>query len=131
MNPAAEVWDRVKALMGSEMTATTMNTWFDDTTAVSLEDDRFVLCSPNKFKREIIAARYTAPIQNALHELFSAQFQVVILSDEEAAAPRQAPKQSDFLPGSEDYTFDRFVVGASNKFAHAAARKAEIGRAHV
>ena len=124
MNPAAEVWDRVKALMGSEMTATTMNTWFDDTTAVSLEDDRFVLCSPNKFKREIIAARYTAPIQNALHELFSAQFQVVILSDEEAAAPRQAPKQSDFLPGSEDYTFDRFVVGASNKFAHAAARKA-------
>ena len=121
MNPAAEVWDRVKALMGSEMTATTMNTWFDDTTAVSLEDDRFVLCSPNKFKREIIAARYTAPIQNALHELFSAQFQVVILSDEEAAAPRQAPKQSDFLPGSEDYTFDRFVVGASNKFAHAAS----------
>ena len=124
MNPAAEVWDRVKALMGSEMTATTMNTWFDDTTAVSLEDDRFVLCSPNKFKREIIAARYTAPIQNALHELFSAQFQVVILSDEEAAAPRQAPKQSDFLPGSEDYTFDRLVVGASNNFAHAAARKA-------
>ena len=89
MNPAAEVWDRVKALMGSEMTATTMNTWFDDTTAVSLEDDRFVLCSPNKFKREIIAARYTAPIQNALHELFSAQFQVVILSEIGRASCRE------------------------------------------
>ena len=69
MNPAAEVWDRVKALMGSEMTATTMNTWFDDTTAVSLEDDRFVLCSPNKFKREIIAARSTAPIRAVLRPI--------------------------------------------------------------
>ena len=61
MNPAAEVWEKVKALMGSEMTATTLNTWFDDTTAVSLEEDRFILYSPTKFKRDIIAARYAPP----------------------------------------------------------------------
>ena len=42
MNPAAEVWEKVKVLMGSEMTATTMNTWFDDAEAVSLEESRFV-----------------------------------------------------------------------------------------
>ena len=32
------------------------------------------------------------------------------------------PGCTDFLPGTEDYTFERFVVGSSNKFAHAAAR---------
>ena len=32
------------------------------------------------------------------------------------------PAQASFLPGTEEYTFERFVVGASNKFAHAAAR---------
>ena len=40
MNPAAEVWEKVKALMGAEMTATTLNTWFDDTQAVALEESR-------------------------------------------------------------------------------------------
>ena len=123
MNPAAEVWERVKALMGSEMTATTLNTWFDDTTAVSLEEDRFILYSPTKFKRDIIAARYAAPIQNALHELFSANFQVTVLTEGELDSLQEESKRPSFLPGTEEYTFDRFVVGASNKFAHAAARK--------
>ena len=79
MDPAAEVWDKVKSLMGAEMTATTLNTWFDDASAVALEESRFVLYSPTRFKRDIIAARYLVPIQQALHELFSADFQVDVL----------------------------------------------------
>ena len=123
MNPAVEVWNKVKALMGSEMTATTLNTWFDDTEAVSLEESRFILYSPSKFKRDIIAARYLIPIQNALHELFSADFQVVVLTEGELDSLQEAKKESPFFPGTEKYTFERFVVGSSNKFAHAAARK--------
>ena len=124
MNPAAEVWEKVKALMGAEMTATTLNTWFDDTQAVTLEESRLVLYSPTRFKRDIIAARYVLPIQNALHELFSADFQVEVLTEGELNTFAAKPKPSIFLPGTEEYTFDRFVVGSSNKFAHAAARKA-------
>ncbi len=37
MNPAADIWAKVLALMQNEMTTTTINTWFDDTTAVELE----------------------------------------------------------------------------------------------
>jgi chromosomal replication initiator protein len=124
MNPAAEVWEKVKTLMGAEMTATTLNTWFDDTQAVTLEESRLVLYSPTRFKRDIIAARYVLPIQNALHELFSADFQVEVLTEGELNTFAAKPKPSIFLPGTEEYTFDRFVVGSSNKFAHAAARKA-------
>ena len=123
MNPAAEVWEKVKALMGAEMTATTLNTWFDDAEAVALEESRFVLYTPTRFKRDIIAARYLTPIQNALHELFSADFQVTVLTEDEKSGFQEAAKQGVFLPGTEEYTFDRFVVGSSNKFAHAAARK--------
>ena len=121
MNPAAEVWEKVKTLMSAEMTATTLNTWFDDTEALALEDSRLVLYSSSRFKQEIITARYLVPIQNALHELFSADFQVTVLT--EGQRPEK-PKNGVFLPGTEEYTFDRFVVGSSNKFAHAAARKA-------
>ena len=123
MNPAAEVWEKVKSLMGAEMTATTLNTWFDDAEALALEENRFILYSPTRFKQEIISARYATSIQNALHELFSADFQVTVLTEGEKNSLSK-PKTGVFLPGTEEYTFDRFVVGSSNKFAHAAARKA-------
>ena len=70
MNPAAEVWEKVKALMGAEMTATTLNTWFDDTEALSLTPDRLTLYTPSDFKRDIITSRYLPNIQQALRELF-------------------------------------------------------------
>ncbi len=121
MNPASEVWTRVLELLKKQMTSTTINTWFDDASAVSLEEDRFVLLSPTPFKRDIIAARYAPLIREALYDLFSADLQVTVLSQGELDG-YQANQSSDFLPGSEDYTFERFVVGSSNKFAHAAAR---------
>ena len=121
MNPAADIWTKLVELMQSEMTATTIHTWFDDVTPVALEEDRFVLYSPTRFKRDIIATRYVHFIQKALYELFSADFDVIVLTEGELDN-YQKPVKGNFLPGTEDYTFERFVVGSSNKFAHAAAR---------
>lgn len=121
MNPAADVWAKVISLMQPDMTATTINTWFDDATAVALEDDRFVLYSPTRFKRDIIATRYVSKIQAALRELFSCDMDVTVLTEGELDQYQQEPEKNDFFPGTEEYTFERFVVGSSNKFAHAAA----------
>lgn len=123
MNPAAEVWNKIKALMGAEMTSTTLNTWFDDAQAVALQEDCFILYTPTKLKRDIITSRYILPIQDALHELFSADFQVTVLTEGELDSFQQETKPSSFLPGTEEYTFEHFVVGSSNKLAHAAASK--------
>ena len=122
MNSAADVWEKVLVLMQAEMTAVTINTWFDDVQAVALEDTRLVLYSPTEFKRNIISSRYVPTIQKALRELFSFDFQVEIL--DEAGMERYRQDQSDdrFLAGSEQYTFENFVVGSSNKFAYNAAR---------
>ncbi|MCI2106512.1 MAG: chromosomal replication initiator protein DnaA [Intestinimonas sp.] len=123
MNSPADIWTKVLSLMESDMTATTIHTWFDDIEAVSLDEDTFVLHTPSEFKRDIIRSRYTANIQKALHELFSANFQVEVLGDDEMDQRTGGKTESDgFLPGTEEYTFERFVVGNSNKFAHAAAR---------
>ena len=124
MNSAADIWSRVLALMEADMTATTIHTWFDDTVAVSMEGDKFILHTPSDFKRDIIVSRYLPPIQKALHELFSADFQVEVLGDGDLERRQRSasPKDDSFLPGTEEYTFERFVVGSSNKFAHAAAR---------
>ena len=121
MNSTADVWAKVLSLMEADMAATTINTWFDDAFAVAMDEDRFILCSPSEFKREIIKGRYLPAIANALKELFSAPFEVVVVSQEEAGRYQKKTAADDFLPGSEEYTFERFVVGSSNKFAHAAA----------
>ena len=121
MNFPPDLWAKVCSLMEGEITATTINTWFDDAVPVALDEDRFVLYTPSNFKRDIIQSRYVPVIQKALHELFSADFQVTVLGEGELERFQEKKPDDTFLPGTEEYTFDRFVVGSSNKFAHAAA----------
>lgn len=123
MNSAADIWSKVLSLMEADMTPTTIRTWFDDTVAVALDEDSFILSTPSDFKRDIIASRYLTAIQKALRELFSADFDVKIIGTVELEKIKVGKTKPDrFLPGTDDYTFARFVVGNSNKFAHAAAR---------
>ncbi len=123
MNPAVEIWAKVLELMKVDMTSTTISAWFDDISPISLEETQFVIYSPVRFKRDIVATRYVPFIQKALRELFSSDFDVVVLTEDELDHfSTDTKKQDDFLPGTEEYTFERFVVGSSNKFAYSAAR---------
>ena len=122
MNSAADIWERVLSLMQQTMTETTISTWFSDAEPVALDENRFILYIPTDFKREIVVSRYLGDIKKALYDLFSADLEVVILNEEEKEKQtKQEPTVSRFLPGTEEYTFERFVVGNSNKLAHAAA----------
>ncbi|MCI9403340.1 MAG: chromosomal replication initiator protein DnaA [Oscillospiraceae bacterium] len=121
MNSPSELWARILKLMEADLTPTTLTTWFDDAEAVALEEDRFVLYTPSNFKRDTIVSRYVPAIQKALKELFSAEFSVTVLGEGELEK-HTSTRESSFLPGTEGYTFDTFVVGSSNKFAYAAAR---------
>ncbi len=122
MNSAAEIWKQVLTLMEQTMTKTTIATWFSDAEAVALEENRFILYIPTDFKKEIVVSRYLPDIQKALYDLFSANLDVVVLGQGEREKYVRRDSASRFLPGTEDYTFERFVVGNSNKFAHAAAQ---------
>ena len=120
--PAAEsIWEKVLELLKKELNEVTLNTFFNDTSALELEENRLILCIPSETNRKVVSGTYLAHLQRALKELFSVEMEVVILSQEEANA-RSAPKAEPLIPGADDYTFDRFVVGPSNKFAHAAAQ---------
>jgi len=121
MNSAAEIWERVLTLMEQTMTKTTITTWFSDAEAIALEESRFILYIPTDFKKEIVVSRYLPDIQKALYDLFSAHLDVVVLGQGEKEKYVRRDSAARFLPGTEEYTFERFVVGNSNKFAHAAA----------
>ena len=123
MKSAADVWEKVKSLMEGSMTAVSIDTWFGDIEAVALEETRLVLCVPTDFKRNIIRTRFQPNLEQALRELFSFDVDVALLLPEEKdayAAQRAAPAADG---DAERYTFERFVVGSTNRFAYTAAKK--------
>ena len=107
------------------LTSTTLRTWFDDVTAVTMDGDTLILCSPEDFKRDIIRQRYQPNVEKALHELFSQDIPVRFVDAEEAKRWEEgaAEGEDSFLKGTGEYTFDKFVVGSSNRFAYNAAKK--------
>ena len=124
MKSAADVWEKVKSMMEVSLSGVAIDTWFGDVEAVALEDTRLVLCVPTDFKRNIIRTRYQTLIEANLRELFSFDMDAALLLPEERAAytARQAvPATVD--RDAERYTFERFVVGSTNKFAYTAAKK--------
>ena len=124
MKSAADVWEKVKSLMEGTMTAVSIETWFGDIEAVALEDTRLVLCVSTDFKRNIIRTRFQSNIEQALRELFSFDVDVALLLPEEREAyAAQCTAPAGAKEDEDRYTFERFVVGSTNRFAYTAAKK--------
>ena len=121
MNSAAEIWKTILTLLEQEMTPTAVSTWFYDIEPVSLDEDRFVLCCPTDFKRQIINSRYLPTLERAFYELFAEQITVEVISPAQRDGYAAAQGVSDAVPVRNQYTFEKFVVGASNRFAYNAA----------
>lgn len=124
MNSVADVWQVVlERLRAGGLAETAISTWFDEVEAVAIRDMTFYLCCPNDFKRGTIESLFLPNLKAALKDIFSADFDVKLLSaTERDAFGQEKPKKPTSLLESGEFTFDTFVVGDSNKLAYAAAR---------
>ena len=123
MNSAADVWEKVKSMMEVSMTTVSIETWFGDVEAVALEDTRLVLCVPTGFKREIIKTRFQSLVEKNLRELFSFDVDIAMTLPEEKEAYFSQTVPVSTNGDANRYTFERFVVGSTNRFAFTAAKK--------
>lgn len=121
MNSLNDIWAMVLQILSGQLTDTAISTWFDECEPVDIDGSRMVLKLNNDFKRGIVESRFSDMIKQALSEIFSCDFDLLILSSEELNDFQLKKKAENSLPEMEGYTFDRFIVGGSNKFAHAAA----------
>ena len=121
INSLNDVWGEVVKALSRDMTPTAVKTWFSECEPIDIDGSCLMIRIPSDFKRNIIYSRYAGTIRSVLSDLFSADFDFQLLLPEEADSYAEKKPETDSLPEMAGYTFDRFIVGSSNKFAHAAA----------
>ena len=126
MTSAEELWTRVLDMLRTDLTATAIETWFNDCKALDVSDNTLILSCPAEFKKNVIENRFVPFIKDSLREIFSGDFDVQILTGD--AVERYQPYTSGEDTSIYDaFTFDRFVVGNSNRMAHSAAKAVAEG----
>ena len=121
MNSINDIWNGILEILSGTLTPISIRTWFSDCEPVELEEGRFVLHTTSPYKRDILQQRYGKIIKSALHDLFSCDFELLVLCGDELAEYREERKDEKLLPEMDGYTFENFIVGSSNEFAHGAA----------
>ena len=121
MYSSAYVWAKVLIHMEERLGAVTVSSWFDDAEVVELNDEHLILYSPSDFRREIITRRCIEYIQDALKEIFNSNAKVIVFNDEQLTQHRSGGKKNSSLEFAPQFSFENFVVGPSNRFAHGAA----------
>ena len=130
VEPTAEsLWSELSGRLRETLNESTYTTWFGDAGPGQLDTDAFQIVVGNDFTREWIEGHFLGLIKAAARDTLGREVRVAIAvrdgdADRGAAATEQrenaVPAESQ--PGANPkYTFDNFVIGSSNRFAHAAA----------
>ena len=117
----AYVWAKILSHMEERLGSVTVSTWFDDADVVELNDEHLILHSPSDFRASIICTRYSEYILDALKEVFNSSAKLLVFDDIQLEAFRKKGKSSSSMDFNPQFTFDNFIVGPSNRFAHSAA----------
>jgi chromosomal replication initiator protein len=128
---AEDLWDEVADRLKEALNGQTYRTWFDQVEGGKVTDDEVVLTVPNDFTRQWIEAHFHGLVKAAVRELTGDERPVRLEvrrdgdSEPRSVAPAEAaaevPIRTSFEGLNPKYTFDSFVIGSSNRFAHAAA----------
>ena len=144
MQPATELtaerlWDEVSARLRDTLNDATYQAWFGHAEAGVLGDGVFGIVVPNDFTREWIEEHFLGFLRSTVMEATGREFRIAFSVQDDAggreerlesdqvgpvtAAGAEAPERShtEVSGTNPKYTFDLFVIGSSNRFAHAAA----------
>ncbi|MDQ3940027.1 MAG: chromosomal replication initiator protein DnaA [Actinomycetota bacterium] len=137
---AQELWARSAPALRSRLSEVNFGAWFAHARPVSLEGDTFVLGLPSTFVRDWVEGRYLDDLGTVLSQIVERPVSIALVTDETLtegiadpppdividerpeARPPDENNPSEISRFHPKYTFDSFVIGSSNRFAHAAAQ---------
>ena len=119
------VWDSACQLMKAEMSDVTYSTWIAAALKpLGLNANRYYVEAATDFYHGFVVPRYSVMISNAIKQVAGGEVQLNILTPKQAADFRSGGDTTvrKAVPRlNSKYTFDTFIVGSGNRFAHAAS----------
>lgn len=134
MENITDLWNKALANIEKKISKPSYETWLKSTKAHSLQGDTLVITAPNEFARDWLEERYSQLISGILYEITGEELTVKFIipqnqSEEELNFPNppKRGKKEEEQPEmplnmlNQKNTFDTFVIGSGNRFAHAAS----------
>ena len=129
-----ELWQAALEKIETKISKPSFETWLKHTKAVSLNDDTLVINVLNEFAKDWLEGRYTKLIKEILLDITGSPINVQFIlpetiekeekdeqiKQEEKPEVNESPASAKTMLNPK-YTFDSFVIGAGNRFAHAAS----------
>ncbi len=122
MRSHLELWESVREYLKTSTTEVIFNVWLSELELVSLDGSRVVL-SIGDFKRKIIKQKFLKVLEEAFENVIGFKLEIVLIDSSGREEEKEKMKQGMQAIEAKQFenTFETFVVGSSNKFAHAAA----------
>lgn len=135
MENIEDLWNRVLAEIKKKVSKPSFDTWLKSTKAHALQGDLLIITAPNEFARDWLESRYLHLIANTIYDLTGEEIGIKFiipqnLTDDEfmpkapiKTSPKKGEETNEFPQNllNPKYTFDTFVIGSGNRFAHAAS----------
>lgn len=125
------LWDKVLALINNELSSLSFETWFNETKLYKIDDDKVFIIVPMPIHKKHLQEKYEDIIIEKLKIVTDKDFNIEYLLEEEAKEieindsvvdDMKEKSNSDVHSNlNSKLNFDTFIVGNSNKFAHASA----------
>jgi len=127
MDSIFDLWRQILPLLHDELGETVYNVWIKPIVPVEMSANELLLKVPSPMHRDIISGKFTKNIKTCMRNLIGIDISVKLITEAElknmAAVPPEFTDSGTGTGGSGyEYTFDTFIVGTSNHFAHAAAQ---------
>jgi chromosomal replication initiator protein len=130
-----DLWQQTLSVIQTKISKPSFDTWFKSTKVIRADGNRLTILAPNEFAREWLESKYSHLIRNTIFDLTGETRDIQFVIEPEAtemmmSKPFPQPAMRPRADIAEEsyasmlnpkYTFDTFVIGAGNRFAHAAS----------
>ncbi|AGB40039.1 chromosomal replication initiator protein DnaA [Halobacteroides halobius DSM 5150] len=132
-----EIWDTALDKIKTQLSTPSFETWFKSTQALGIKNNSLLIEVPNEFAKDWLETRYSKLIQEVISDItnnsYKIEFIIPEMKEEEILTEKKSTTKSKTKASQQEeveieppalnskYTFDSFVIGSSNRFAHAAS----------
>ncbi|HEX6922987.1 MAG TPA: chromosomal replication initiator protein DnaA [Bacillales bacterium] len=136
MDNISELWNKALASIEAKLSKPSYETWLKSTKADSFEEDTLIVAAPNEFARDWLESQYSGLITGILRDITGSDLNIRFIIPQKdmendidyekrrakaMAKPNRGIREGSKTMLNPKYTFDTFVIGSGNRFAHAAS----------